>query len=92
MSHKNPNGPANLAFFEQALEGFAAQYEIELQIFGEFRLHWRLTGISATLDCWPTTGRYFIKEMPLGCKEWRKGNLPHDYEELDGFLRGLFKI
>jgi len=81
-----------MAFFEQALEGFAGQYDIKLQLFGELRLHWRLTGLCATLDIWPTTGRYWIKDMPIGCKEWRKGYLPHNYDELDRFLKELFNV
>jgi hypothetical protein len=92
MSHKNPNGPTNLAFFEQALEGFAGEYSIDIKVFGDLRLHWRLSGLGCTLDCWPTTGKYWIKDMPIGCKEWRKGTLPHDYTKLDEFLKGLFNV
>lgn len=84
-----------MSFFEQALEGFAGQYDIDLKIFGEFRLHWRLTGVCATLDAWPTTGRYWVKDVPLNGfmqKYDRKGFLPHDYNRLDEFLKALFDI
>lgn len=95
MSRKNPNGLANLSFFEPALEGFCSEYKIELQIFGDERLHWRLTGMSATLDCWPTTGKYWIKDLPLNgfmTTHERTGWLPYDYNRLDVFLRELFGI
>jgi hypothetical protein len=93
MSRKNRNGPANLEFFSQSLEGFASQYDIELYIFGDERLHWRLIGLSTTCDFWPTTGKYWVKDPPLNefmSRYQRSGYLDHDYNKLDKFLKILF--
>lgn len=83
---------SNLEHFAPALEGFAGEYDIELQVFGQ-GIHWRLTGGFAVLDIWPTTGKYWIKEVPFGkgfSTDDRSGVLPYNYLELDKFLRGLF--
>lgn len=92
MSRRNHNGPANFEHFTAGLETFAEEYGIDVKIFGEDGIHYRLTGICATLDCWPTTGRYWIKDIPLGFKEYRKGILPDNYDDLDKFLRSLFSV
>jgi len=95
MSRKNRNAQSNREFFEQALEGFAGQYDIELHIFGEERLHWRLQGVGATCDFWPTTGKFWVKDAPLNGfakKYQRSGYLRHDYNELDMFLKDLFDV
>lgn len=81
---------ANLEHYGLALEGFAGEHDLELHIFGE-GVHWRLEGTMATLDVWPTTGKYWIKDVPLGLTAHRSGHLPHDYNELDKFLTSLFK-
>lgn len=83
---------SNLAHFSEALEGFCGEYDIDLQTFGG-GIHWRLENGIAALDCWPTTGKYWIKEVPFGrgfSTEERSGVLPWNYLELDRFLRGLF--
>jgi hypothetical protein len=80
---------ANYDHTSVALEGFAQDHELELQIFGE-GIHWRITGDWAVLDCWPTTGKYWVKQLPLKFEWLRKGNLPWDYNKLDEFLRYLF--
>lgn len=82
---------ANLEFFGEALEGFAGEYDIELQKFG-LGIHWRLSGGFAVLDIWPTTGKFYIKELPIGrgfAAQERGGTLPKDYEKLDKFLKAL---
>ncbi len=95
MNRKNRNGPANLEFFSQSLEGFANEYDIELHIFGEERLHWRLESLNAVCDFWPTTGKYWVKDTPLNGfmkKYSRSGYMKKDYNELDRFLKDLFDI
>lgn len=82
---------ANLEFFSEVLEGFAVEYDIELQKFGS-GIHWRLSSGFAVLDVWPTTARFYIKELPLGrgfAAEERGGTLPKDHNKLDKFLTTL---
>jgi hypothetical protein len=82
----------NLEFFSEALDGFAGEYDIELHKYGAHERHWRLVSPAAVLDVWPTTGSYYIKEVPLGkgfAAEDRTGTLSKDYDELDKFLRLL---
>ena len=98
MSKNSPAAQArkklNLEHYGEALEGFAGQYDIDLQIFGS-GIHWRLTNSFATLDVWPTTAKYYIKDVPMGrgfSTEFRIGKLPRDYTDLDKFLKGLFGV
>lgn len=93
MPQNKAQKKSNLAHFSEALEGFCNQYDVDLQMFGE-GIHWRLTG-QAVLDCWPTTGKFWIKELPFTAESTdevieRTGMLPYNYLELDRFLRGLF--
>lgn len=88
---------ANLEHWSAALEGFAGQYDdIELEVFGT-GIHWRLSNTWATLDVWPTTGKYWIKDVPFGRgfsmkADERLGWLPWDYNKLDKFLKALFGV
>lgn len=94
MSRNSPAAKArkaaNLEFFTEALDGFAGEYGIELQKFTE--IHWRLTSGFAVIDVWPSTGKFYIKELPLGrgfASQERGGTLPKDYTKLDKFLKSL---
>jgi hypothetical protein len=91
MSRNNHKEP-NKKFFGQAVLDFSVQYGIDLKIFGDDELHWRLTGASATLDIWPTTGKYWVKDVPLGYQGLRNEKLPHDLDKLESFFRRLFNV
>lgn len=84
---------ANFEHFSNALSGFCDEHEIDTRVFGD-GVHWRLKNGRVTLDCWPTTGKYWIKQTNLrtGLSERMNetGQLPHDYNKLDTFLRELF--
>lgn len=85
---------ANLEFFSEFMESFAGEYDIELKQFG-VGIHWRLENGFAMLDVWPTTGKYYIKELPLGrgfAQQERSGIFSQDYEKLDTFFKALFVI
>lgn len=84
---------ANLQHWNEALEGFAGQYDIELFIFGN-GIHYRLANAWSVLDCWPTTGKWYLKEVAMG-RGFAKGDtgyLPWDYNKLDTFLRSVFAV
>jgi len=93
MAQNRAQKKLNVEHYVPALEGFAIDNDVDLQVFGDAGIHWRLSG-GCVLDCWPTTGRFWIKELPLIRSTShvieRKGKLPWDYMELDKFLRRLF--
>lgn len=84
---------ANHDHWGEALEGFAGQYELDFNVFGN-GIHYRISNQWSTLDCWPTTGKYYVKEvaMGLGFFKGEIGHLPWDYQKLDKFLRAFFKL
>lgn len=77
--------------FLAALEGIAGEYDMTFEQFTG--LHARIIGMTVTLDCWPTTGRYWVKEAGFGDdgRKNEKGVLPLDANDLDAFLQKLFK-
>lgn len=95
MSHSKQVDTKTYDIFTQTLEGFAGEYDIDLQIFGDHGFHWRLNGVSAVCDFWPTTGKYWIKDPPLNGfmkKHGRTGRLPQSYNGLAKWLYDLFDI
>jgi hypothetical protein len=75
----------------EMLEGFASEYGVEFTQFTS--MHLRMEGMTTTMDCWPTTGRYWVKQSGLGegGRMGEKGFLPGAYLELHTFLSELFK-
>lgn len=94
-AHEKADRRANHAYFTAALEGFAEEYGIELKKFND-DYHYRLfDDVSATIDIWPSTGKFYIKDIPMGrgfSTNERIGKLPRDYNELDSWLRALFGV
>lgn len=83
----------SLEHYSEILEAFCEEYDVSLNVFGE-GIHWRLENPHAILDCWPTTGKYWIKQTDIGVglagRMHEKGELPYECLPLVAFLEKLF--
>lgn len=92
MGKKNNQVPQKIYDrYLEVLEAFAVQYGLDFKVF--HITHLRLEGLTTIVDCWPTTGRYWVKQSGLGEGNHmgEKGYLPRGYKELDARLSELFK-
>lgn len=95
MGRSNPaRKAANKEHWGEVLEGFAGQYELELERYGADELHWRLMGRDVIFDVWPTTGSYYIKDIKKGQADrmGETGKLPWDHNATCQLLYKLFNI
>lgn len=90
---KNKSAAYNLDHWSQVLEGFAGQYDLKLEKYGD-GIHWRLMTQAIVLDVWPTTGSYYVMNIKYGKADrmGEKGKLPWPYDDACKFLYELFDI